>query len=75
MDLSRSALGWSVASFNLGAEMAQLLVVAALAALLSVLRARSEPAARRFAFLGSIVVIAAGTLWFVQRVFFPGAVT
>ena len=75
MDLSRNALGWSVASFNLGAETAQLVVVVALAALLSALRARSEPAAKRLAFLGSIVVIAAGTLWFVQRVFFPGAVT
>jgi len=75
MDLSRPAIGWSVASFNIGVEIAQLLVVVALAALLSALRARSESAARRLAFLGSIVVIAAGTLWFVQRVFFPGDLT
>jgi hydrogenase/urease accessory protein HupE len=75
MDLSRPATGWSVASFNIGAELAQLLIVAALAALLQTLRARNEPAAKRLAFLGSIVVIAAGTLWFVQRVFFPGDLT
>jgi len=75
MDLSRAATGWSVASFNVGVEIGQLLVVAALAALLQALRARSEPGAKRLAFLGSIVVIAAGTLWFVQRVFFPGDLT
>jgi hydrogenase/urease accessory protein HupE len=75
MDLSRGATGWSVASFSIGVEIAQLLVVVALAALLQALRAKNEPAARRLAFLGSIVVIAAGTLWFVQRVFFPGGLT
>jgi hydrogenase/urease accessory protein HupE len=75
MDLSRPATGWSVVSFNVGTELAQLLVVAALAALLQAVRAKSEPAAKRLAFLGSIVVIAAGTLWFVQRVFFPGDLT
>ena len=75
MDLSRPATGWSVASFNIGVELAQLLVVGALAALLQALRTRNEPAAKRLVFLGSIVVIAAGTLWFVQRVFFPGDLT
>ena len=42
MDLSRAATGWSVASFNVGVEIGQLLLVAALAALLQALRARSE---------------------------------
>ncbi|OFW28613.1 MAG: hypothetical protein A3H97_05255 [Acidobacteria bacterium RIFCSPLOWO2_02_FULL_65_29] len=72
MDLSRRALGWSLFSFNVGVEVAQLLVVVALAWALAALRARSEQAGRRVAFAGSIVVIGAGTLWFVQRVFFPG---
>ena len=36
------------------------------------LRARSEAAGRQLAFAGSIVVMAAGAFWFVQRVFFPG---
>lgn len=75
MDLSRGAVGWSVVSFNIGVEIAQLLVVVALAALLAALRARSQVAGQRLAFLGSIVVIAAGTLWFIQRVFFPGDLT
>jgi hypothetical protein len=44
-----------------------LVVMAAVA-----LRARSEAAGRRLAFAGSIVVIAAGAYWFIQRVFFPG---
>jgi hydrogenase/urease accessory protein HupE len=72
MDLSRGALGWSLFSFNLGVEIAQLLVVVVLATALAALRARSERAARQLAFAGSIVVIAAGTLWFVRNVFFPG---
>ena len=38
---------------------------------LAMLRSRSEMAGRQVAFAGSIVVIAAGAFWFVQRVFFP----
>ena len=66
------ALGWSLFSFNLGVEIGQLLVVVAVASALSVVRARSEAVGRRLAFAGSIVVMAAGTFWFIQRVFFPG---
>jgi hydrogenase/urease accessory protein HupE len=72
MDLPRRALGWSLVSFNVGLEVGQLLVVAAVASLLSVLRSRHEAAGRHLVFAGSIVVIAAGTFWFIQRVFFPG---
>jgi hypothetical protein len=39
---------------------------------LKALRARSEVAGQRLAFAGSILVIAAGAFWFIQRVFFPG---
>jgi hypothetical protein len=42
------------------------------ASLLAAIRRRSEWAGYRVAYAGSIVVIAAGTYWFVQRVFFPG---
>ena len=38
------------------------------------IRRRSETAGYRVAYAGSCVVIAAGTYWFVQRVFFPGGV-
>jgi len=74
MDLPRSALGWSLFSFNLGVEVGQLVVVVAVASALAAIRARSETAGRRLAVVGSVAVIAAGTFWFVQRVFFPGGI-
>jgi hydrogenase/urease accessory protein HupE len=72
MSLPARALGWSLLSFNIGVEIGQLLVVAVVAAGLAAVRSRSERARRQIAFAGSIVVIAAGTLWFVQRIAFPG---
>jgi hydrogenase/urease accessory protein HupE len=71
MDLPRRALGWSLFSFNFGVEIGQLLVVVAVASALASLRSRSETAGRRVALAGSVVVIAAGAFWFIQRVFFP----
>jgi hydrogenase/urease accessory protein HupE len=70
MDLPARALGWSLFSFNLGVEIGQLFVVAVVASALAALRQRSETAGRRLAFAGSLVVVVAGTFWFVQRVFF-----
>ena len=72
MDLPRRALGWSLFSFNVGVELGQLLVVVAVATAFAWLRARSEWAGRQLAFAGSLVVIAAGMFWFIQRIFFPG---
>jgi hydrogenase/urease accessory protein HupE len=72
MDLPPRALGWSLFSFNVGVEIGQLFVVALVASALAALRHRSEAAGRRLAFAGSLVVVAAGTFWFVQRVFFSG---
>jgi hydrogenase/urease accessory protein HupE len=72
MDVPARALGWSLFSFNLGVEVGQLLVVAVVASAFAALRARSETAGRRLVVAGSIVVVTAGTFWFVQRVFFPG---
>jgi hydrogenase/urease accessory protein HupE len=72
MDLPQRALGWSLFSFNVGVEIGQLLVVILVASALAALRHRSEAASRRLAFAGSIVVVIAGTFWFVQRVFFAG---
>ena len=71
MDLPSRALGWSLFSFNIGVEIGQLLVVAIVGTAFAALRSRSEIAGRELAFAGSIVVIAAGAFWFVQRVFFP----
>jgi hypothetical protein len=71
MNLPARALGWSLLSFNTGLEIGQLVVVVIVSSALSWLRARNEAAGRHLAFAGSLVVIAAGTFWFVQRVFFP----
>ena len=67
MELPRRALGWSLFSFNVGVEIGQLVVVLAVASALAALRARSEWAGRRLAVIGSVGVVIAGTVWFVQR--------
>jgi hydrogenase/urease accessory protein HupE len=69
--LPREALGWSLFSFNVGVEIGQLAIVLVVASLLAAIRRRSEWVGYRVAYAGSLVVIAAGTYWFVQRVFFP----
>jgi hydrogenase/urease accessory protein HupE len=75
MRLPARAIGLSLFSFNAGIEIGQLLVVAVVATALSELRSRSESAGRRLAFAGSVVVMAAGAFWFVQRVFYSGGVS
>ena len=72
MDLPARALGWSLFAFNVGVEIGQLLVVAVVATALAALRSRSEHAGRQLAYAGSVVVMAAGAFWFIQRVFFSG---
>ncbi|MDA1185430.1 MAG: HupE/UreJ family protein [Acidobacteria bacterium] len=69
--LPREALGWSLFSFNVGVEIGQLAIVLVVAGALAAIRGRSLAVARRVELAGSVVVIAAGTYWFVQRVFFP----
>ena len=61
------APGWSLASFNVGVEIGQLLIVAALVSALSAVRARNEGAGRTVAVAGSAVIAAAGAFWFIQR--------
>jgi hydrogenase/urease accessory protein HupE len=75
MDLPRRALGWSLFSFNIGVEIGQLFVVVLVATAFTMLRAKSEWSRRHLALAGSIVVIAAGAFWFVQRVFFPAGLS
>ena len=67
--LPQAALGWSLFAFNLGVEAGQLLIVAAVAGALTVVRRNSENAARQIALVGSIGVILAGVYWFIERVF------
>jgi hydrogenase/urease accessory protein HupE len=70
--LPSEALAWSLFAFNLGVEIGQLAIVLAIAGALSLVRRRNQAAAQRLASAGSVVVIAAGAYWFVQRVFFAG---
>ena len=72
MDLPRRALGWSLFSFNLGVEIGQVCIVLLVASVLAWIAARSTTLRTRIAYAGSIVVAAAGFVWFVQRVFFIG---
>ena len=70
LGLPRNALAWSLASFNIGVELGQLLVVVVLAGALTALSARPAPLAGRVRMLGSVAVATAGLWWFVQRVWF-----
>ena len=69
--LPSEALGWSLFSFNVGVEIGQVAIVLVVAAALAAVRHYSVGMGRRVVFAGSVVVIAAGTYWFVERVFFP----
>jgi hydrogenase/urease accessory protein HupE len=71
MSLPPQALGWSLFSFNLGVEIGQLGVVIGVASLFALLRSRSIWAKRYLLLVGSILVMAAGAFWFIERVFFP----
>jgi len=72
--LPREALGWSLFSFNVGVEIGQLFIVLLVATALAFVRRWNATIGARVAYAGSVVVIAAGTYWFVQRVFFPAGI-
>jgi hypothetical protein len=67
MDRPIHAFGWSLASFNVGVGLGELLIVAALVSALSAVGARNEGAGRTLAVAGSVVVAVTGAFWFVQR--------
>lgn len=66
--LPPGALGWSLFSFNLGVEIGQLAIVVLVTTALEAIRRRDRVLGSRIAWAGSVIVIAAGTYWFVQRV-------
>jgi hydrogenase/urease accessory protein HupE len=71
--LPQEALGWSLFSFNVGVELGQLVIVLVVGLALALLRRRLPAVADRWVVPGgSVVVIAAGAYWFVERVFFGG---
>jgi hydrogenase/urease accessory protein HupE len=65
--LPAGALGWSLASFNLGVEMGQATIVLSLAPILAWVGTWSERASWRVAFAGSWVIVCAGGYWFAER--------
>ena len=70
--LPTEALAWSLVSFNIGVEIGQLVIVGISATILAMVT-RARPAlASRLARWGSVVVILAGTYWFVDRLFGTG---
>jgi hydrogenase/urease accessory protein HupE len=70
--LPATALGWSLFSFNLGVEIGQLAIVFVVAWTLAAVWRRNESLGRRLVLAGSVMVMAAGGYWFVERVFLTG---
>jgi hypothetical protein len=66
--LPPSALGWSLAGFNLGVELGQLAAVLVAALLLAAVRRRDVVLAERVALGGSVAVVAVGLYWFAARI-------
>lgn len=66
--LPAGALGISLFAFNLGVEIGQAVIVVIVASALGLLRRRRPAAAMRVATVGSILVLLAGSYWFVERV-------
>jgi hydrogenase/urease accessory protein HupE len=71
--LPSGALGWSLFSFNLGVEIGQLAIVIVVASALAAIHRRNARLGDRLAVAGSVLVIAAGGYWFIERVFLTGA--
>jgi hydrogenase/urease accessory protein HupE len=71
LDLSQSSVRWSTIGFNTGIATAEAILVVAVGLTVDAVRARHPALARRIVYAGSVVVIAAGAVWFVRRVFFP----
>jgi hypothetical protein len=65
-------LALSLFSFNIGVEFGQLAIVVIVATLVDFIWKRSAIWGKRVAVAGSVVVIAMGGYWFVERIFFPG---
>jgi len=74
MDLPASAFRWSLASFDVGVEVAQILTILTVGVGIAWLTRRSPDAGRRLVYAGSAAVIVAGIYLFVQRVFFPAGI-
>jgi hypothetical protein len=67
LGLPRQALGWSLFAFNLGVEVGQVCIVAAVAPLLAIIRGRAPRLGMQVVTAGSVLVVLAGGYWFVER--------
>jgi hydrogenase/urease accessory protein HupE len=67
--LPPQALGLSLFAFNLGVEVGQAVIVVVVTAALNMLRQKNSTLAQRVVTAGSVIVMAAGAFWFVERVF------
>jgi hydrogenase/urease accessory protein HupE len=65
--LPRDAVAWALAAFNIGVEFGQACIVLAAVVVLRVLDYRSPAATAAVARYASLGIIAAGALWFVER--------
>ena len=74
MSLPGATLTAGIVASHLGIEVGQLSAAVVIFAVVAYGRSLNDIWSRRIAFAGSLGVIMAGAFWFVQRVFFPGAV-
>jgi len=74
MSLPGATLTAGLVASHLGIEVGQLLAAVVIFTAVTYGRSLNDVWSQRIAFAGSVVVIVAGAFWFVQRVFFPGAV-
>jgi HupE / UreJ protein len=74
MSLPGATLTAGIVASHLGIEVGQLSAAVVIAAIVGYGRSLNDVWSRRIALAGSVAVIVAGAFWFVQRVFFPGAV-
>jgi len=72
LGLPATALGWSLFAFNFGVEIGQLVIVAIVALALRAISTANPRLSRQLVMGGSVIVMAAGAYWFVERVFLSG---
>ena len=74
MSLPGTTLTAGIVASHLGIEIGQLSAAVVIFAVVAYGRSLNDVWSRRIALAGSVAVILAGAFWFVERVFFPGAV-
>ena len=68
--LPHAALGWALASFNIGVECAQASIVLAVTPVLAYVARVRPKVSYRVVYAGSVLIALAGAFWFLERVRF-----